>query len=65
MPPGWMPSFVGESISWSGTSGVYIASGDLYWSSLITDGGASLVNFEQANQIVPVPAAIWLFGSGI
>ena len=65
--PGWMPSSVGESFSWSGTSGVYIDPGDLYWSSLITAGGASLVQFEQANHItsVPEPSISTLLASGL
>lgn len=66
--PGWMPTFVGESISWSGTSGVFIPSGDLYWSSLVTGGGASTVMFEQANQApiaAPEPPLLALIGAGL
>ena len=66
MLPGWLPTFVGESISWSGTSSVYIPSDELRWSSLIVGGGAEAVHFEQANQVsVPEPGTFALIASGV
>ena len=72
--PGWLPTFIGDSISWSGISSVYIASDELFWSSLIAGGGADAVYFEQANGMffeqvnlasVPEPGVFALFSSGI
>lgn len=64
--PGWQPAFVGDSISWSGMSSVYIASDELFWSSLIVGGGANAVYFEQANlATVSEPSIIALIGAGV
>jgi hypothetical protein len=77
--PLWVPAAVGDSVSWSGRSNTLI-SGTLYWSYLLTGGGtspgggsstgdaASIAEYVVANSVantVPIPAAVWLFGSGL
>lgn len=42
----WVPTFVGESLSWSGLSAVEAAPGSMTWSSIITVGGATPFQFE-------------------
>ena len=64
--PGWLPTFVGDSISWTGTSSVHIASDEMVWSSLIVGGGAEAVYYEQAKQVsVPEPGVFSLIASGL
>jgi hypothetical protein len=63
----WVPTSVGETVYWSGTSTANLVQGELLFSALHSSNGAVLPNFEIANRIgtVPVPAADWLFGSGL
>ncbi|WP_085315259.1 PEP-CTERM sorting domain-containing protein [Derxia lacustris] len=65
--PGWTPSAVGDSLSWSGTSSVLLPAGSLYWSALAAGGGASTVQFAVANQIsaVPEPTSAALVMAGV
>ncbi len=44
----WVPTFVGESVSWSGWSGTSMAPGTMKWSALFASGGGSPFNFEVA-----------------
>jgi len=61
--PGWEPLALGDEITWSGTSTVNFLPGQMFWSSLITGGGAATVSFEQAGReslVVPEPSALAL-----
>jgi hypothetical protein len=65
--PLWVPAALGESVGWSGTSNTLIG-GTLYWSYILTGGGATTGEYLVANSVssaVPIPAAVWLFGSGL
>jgi hypothetical protein len=58
----WEPSFIGETLSWSGTSTANLAQGDLLYSTLWAIGGDVVApNFETAYRVsaapVPEPAA--------
>lgn len=44
----WFPRFVGDSISWSGTSFSDVATGQLRWSCLTTQGRAGPIEGENA-----------------
>lgn len=65
--PGWLPTAVGQSVIWSGTSTVFIPNGELYWSALVVGGGATAVSFELAEQVaVSDPAStVSLLGLGL
>lgn len=65
--PGWNPTAIGESISWQGTSAAYLWQGELLWSSLVTGGGATSVQFEVANNVnsVPEPTILGLLSLGL
>lgn len=64
--PGWEPTAIGDSISFSGLSSIFVAESDLLWSSLITGGGAVPVYERQANLTqVPEPASLVLFALGL
>lgn len=65
--PGWQPMALGDSVAWSGTSTVDVGSKPLYWSALVTGGGASTVSFERSyvagttpGASVPEPSALAL-----
>lgn len=65
--PGWQPLALGDSVAWSGTSVVDVGSSPLYWTSLVTGGGAATVQFERAwiagtapGAAVPEPSALAL-----
>ena len=56
----WIPTAIGERLSWSGTSTADLAQGELLFSTLAgTLGGAVAADSEVANRIdsVPVPEA--------
>jgi len=68
--PGWAPTTIGESLTWSGTSGVFIPNGELVWSALETGPSKPNVNFELASGTlaptsVPEPASLLLLGTGL
>lgn len=46
----WVPTTIGESLHWSGTSDVDLQQGEFIWSSIITSGGAPLLEFLIANR---------------
>ncbi len=56
---GWEPQFIGDSLSWSGTSTAFLDQGELLWSTLLGNGGAKLATFEVAN-LIPAPATLSL-----
>jgi ELWxxDGT repeat protein len=45
----WIPSNIGDSLSWKGDSATYVPAGSLKFSTLNTYNGAVAVNFEVAN----------------
>ena len=47
---GWVPSGVGDSLSWSGTSSTLLSQGQLLFSTLVTTNGAVAANFQVANE---------------
>ena len=55
----WFPTQVGETLYFSGTSSVLMHDGEMLWSSIYTQGGASNVEFEVAKYI-PAPGALAL-----
>jgi hypothetical protein len=44
----WVPEEVGDSLSWFGVSSVYLDQGQMLFSSLYTEGGAHIFEFEVA-----------------
>ncbi len=55
----WVPTTVGESLDWSGTSTAFLAPGEMLYSSLEQIGGAEYISFKPA-EYVPVPGAVLL-----
>lgn len=50
------PTAVGDELTWAGTSTADLAQGQLLFSTLITQGGASAADFQVANLVAsPVP----------
>jgi hypothetical protein len=62
--PGWMPMMIGDSLSWSGTSSILVATGDMYWAALISNVSGSTNQFNQAVN-VPEPTPFLLLGLGL
>jgi hypothetical protein len=65
----WIPTAVGESLNWSGTSANLVTAPDMLFSTLVTSGGAVPADWEVANQVpapdvIPAPGAILLGGIG-
>lgn len=59
--PGWSPTALGQSLTWSGTSTVNVADGTMKWSALVTGNGAQTVSLDAANpNRVPEPASLAL-----
>lgn len=63
----WSPTAVGEAFGWSGTSLVDVGDQPMYWSALVTGGGAQSVQFERVGagptaggNAVPEPSALAL-----
>ncbi len=59
----WLPADASETVFWSGTSTAFLGHGELLFSSLITDGGATEANFKVANlvgNVVPEPSTLAL-----
>ncbi len=63
----WIPSNVGEKVSWGGTSSVDLSQGELLWSSIEVKGGSKIVEWEVAERVstVPEPTTVALLGIGI
>jgi hypothetical protein len=59
----WYPQKVGEQLYFSGTSTVYLKQGEMLWSSIVTTGGAQIVEWEVA-QLIPTPGALALLALG-
>ena len=53
---GWIPTGVGDSVMWSGTSLHNVPNGAILFSSLIPINGANAPNFQVALEVVPEPA---------
>jgi hypothetical protein len=49
----WVPSAIGDSLEWSGTVAYFLDQGELLFSSIITSGGAHIIEFEVANNVTP------------
>ncbi|MBP7056480.1 MAG: PEP-CTERM sorting domain-containing protein [Candidatus Omnitrophica bacterium] len=65
----WVPTYVGQSLEWSGTSDAYLGQGEMLFSSLAQINNAERVDFKVAdmrdfNGAVPEPATMALFGIG-
>lgn len=66
----WIPTAVGQRITWSGTSTADLQQGSLLFSTLQNTGGATLANFVVANRVasinptVPEPASLALWSLG-
>jgi hypothetical protein len=56
---GWIPSHVGDFVTWSGTSSNNVADGTLLFSTLISINGANAADFQVANA-VPEPNSLCL-----
>ena len=54
---GWIPNFVGDFVTWSGTSGSDIPDGSLLFSTLVPINGANVADFQVANA-VPEPTSM-------
>ncbi|WP_156924303.1 hypothetical protein [Derxia gummosa] len=70
--PGWAPTAVGDSLTWSGTSSVLLTQGNLHWSTVVIGSGATAANFATATQVAAVPEptsaafiAVGLLGLGL
>ena len=57
--PGWMPTAIGDSFSFSFVTTNLVAPGDLLWSNIASSSGAVNADFEVANYVsaVPLPAS--------
>lgn len=53
--PGWIPTAVGETLYWSGTSASNLGQGQLKFSTLITSNGAVRADFQTANLVESLP----------
>jgi hypothetical protein len=65
---GWVPTSVGETLIWSGTSTANLPQGQLLFSTLVNEYGAIGAEFEVVNlstSVVPEPATLLLFGAGL
>ncbi len=51
----WVPSTIGETLVWSGTSSADLAQGQLLFSTLLNKNGAVRANYAVANRIAAVP----------
>ncbi len=65
----WVPTYVGQTLQWSGTSDAYLGQGEMLFSSLAQTGNAERIDFKVAdmrdfNGAVPEPATMVLFGIG-
>ena len=60
----WVPTTVGESLNWSGTSTAFVGPGNMLYSTLMETGGAALADFKPA-EYVPAPGAILLGSIGV
>lgn len=66
--PGWMPAFIGDTLSWSGTSTTLVADGDMYWSPVITGNGATgggTFNLANRTSSVSEPSPLLLLSVGL
>lgn len=68
----WVPEFVGDFLSWSGTSSANLQQNELLFSTTAgTLGGAVAANFDIANRIevaIPEPSLLFMFilaGAGL
>jgi hypothetical protein len=64
----WVPTSIGDTLSWSGTSTANLAQGELLFSTIAgTLNSGVAADLEVANRLdpVPEPATMFLFGTGI
>jgi len=61
---GWIPNFVGDFVTWSGTSASDIPDGSLLFSTLIAFNGANNANFQIANA-VPEPSSLGMISAAL
>lgn len=66
--PGWQPTAVGSSLSWSGESSILLGSGQMFFSTLVTTQNTSRSQYQLATLVggVPEPStwAMMLLGFG-
>lgn len=63
----WVPTSVGDTLNWSGTSTADLGQGELLFSSPFTENGAEVAVFQIANDLstVPEPGTLALLGAGL
>ena len=63
--PHWIPTAIGQSISWSGTSTAALGGRELSWSTLATTGGAKSIPIYTVANPIPEPGTFVLAGMGL
>lgn len=62
----WVPTGVGDQLTWSGTSSANLGQGELLFSFLVGTNGTVRPNFQEANLLqpsaIPEPASLAVFG---
>ncbi|MFZ4507774.1 MAG: hypothetical protein ACOYON_08790 [Fimbriimonas sp.] len=61
----WKPTFVGETVKFSGTSTANLVQGELLYSFLQFSPGANRPYFKEACQVVPEPVSMTALGLGV
>ena len=62
---GYVPTFVGQSISWSGFSSIDLSSNGILWSNLTTSGPNFAIFASANNLTAPEPSTLALFATGL
>jgi len=66
--PGWQPLALGDALTWSGRSNVFLPDGELFWSALVVGSNTEYVYFEPAHDppgTVPEPTTLALLGAAL
>ena len=65
LQPTWLPTGIGDSFSWSGTSASYLGTGRLLFTTYSTGGGAVAAVDQVAIHLIPEPGTFLLLGMGL